>query len=110
MVRSKSEVIVADALFDAEIRYRYEVDLKLSNGVTVHPDFTIYDDDWQPIFYWEHLGMLQKEDYRKKWDIKRKSYEENGIIEGKNLIISRDGLDGSINSQEIDRLIALIQA
>lgn len=110
MVRSKSEVIVADALFDAGIKYRYEADLKLSNGVTAHPDFTIYNDEWQPIFYWEHLGMLQKEDYRKKWDIKRKSYEENGIIEGKNLIISKDGLNGSINSQEIDRLIAQIQA
>lgn len=49
--------------------------------------------------------MLQKEKYRKDWDVKRKSYEEIGIIEGENLIISKDGLDGSLNSQEIDRLI-----
>ena len=107
MVRSKSEVIIADSLFYAGIDYSYEDDLVLNNGIIAHPDFTIYKGG-QPIFYWEHLGMLQKEDYREKWDIKRKSYEENGIIEGKNLIISKDGLDGSINSQEIDRLIALI--
>ena len=49
--------------------------------------------------------MLQKDKYRKDWDIKRKSYEELNIIEGQNLIISRDGLDGSLDSQDIDRLI-----
>ena len=109
MVRSKSEVIVANALFDAGIDYGYEDDLPLKNGVVAHPDFTIYKAG-NPVYYWEHLGMLQKEDYRQKWDIKRKSYEENGIIEGKNLIISKDGLDGSIDSQEIDRLIKEISA
>lgn len=109
MVRSKSEVIVADALFDAGIEYGYEDDLPLKNGIIAHPDFTIYKAS-KPVYYWEHLGMLQKEEYRQKWDIKRKSYEEIGIIEGKNLIISKDGLDGSIDSQEIDRLIKEISA
>ncbi len=103
MVRSKSEVIVANALFDAGIDYGYEEELSLSNGIIAHPDFTIHKGG-KPI-YWEHLGMLQKENYRHKWDIKRKSYEDNGIVEGKNLIISKDGLDGSIDSQEIERLI-----
>ena len=103
MVRSKSEVIIADALFNAEIDYSYEEELKLNNDVVLHPDFTIHIGG--NAIYWEHLGMLQKEDYRRKWDIKRKTYEENGIVEGKNLIISKDGADGSIDSQHIDQLI-----
>ena len=49
--------------------------------------------------------MLQKADYRKSWDLKQKTYKENDIIEGENLIISKDGLNGSLDSQEIDRLI-----
>ena len=109
MVQSKSEVIVANALFDAGIEYGYEDPLTLKNGIEVHPDFTIYKAG-TPIYYWEHLGMLKKENYRRKWDIKRKSYEESGIVEGGKLLISKDGLDGSIDSQEIERIIAQILA
>ena len=103
MVQSKSEVIIANMLFAAGIDYLYEDPLSLKNGHIAHPDFTIRKGTKK--IYWEHLGMLQKEKYRKDWDVKRKSYEEIGIIEGENLIISKDGLDGSLNSQEIDRLI-----
>ena len=103
MVRSKSEVIIANMLFDSGIEYSYEVELQLKNNVVMHPDFTIYKGG--KAIYWEHLGMLQREDYRKGWDLKSKTYELNDIIEGKNLVISRDGLDGGLDSQEIDRLI-----
>ena len=103
MVRSKSEVIIANMLYDADIEYSYELELNLKDGTKRHPDFTISKSG--KTFYWEHLGMLQNEEYRKSWDVKRKVYEENGIIDGKNLIISKDGLDGSLDSQEIDRLI-----
>lgn len=103
MVRSKSEVIIANMLYEAGIDYSYEEKLTLENGISTHPDFTIHKGGKD--IYWEHLGMLNKEDYRKGWDLKRKTYEENGIIEGQNLIISKDGLDGSLNSQEIERLI-----
>lgn len=103
MVRSKSEVIIANMLYDADIEYSYELELNLKDGTKRHPDFTISKSG--KTFYWEHLGMLQNDDYRKSWDIKRKQYEENGIVEGRNLIISKDGLDGSLDSQEIDRLI-----
>ena len=103
MVQSKSEVIIANMLYAANIDYLYEEPLPLKNGITAHPDFTF--KKCGKTIYWEHLGMLNKEEYRKGWDLKRKSYEEMGIIEGKNLIISKDGLDGSLDSQEIDRLI-----
>lgn len=103
MVQSKSEVIIANMLFAAGIDYLYEEPLPLKNGHIAHPDFTIRKGT--KTIYWEHLGMLQKEKYRQDWDVKRKSYEEMDIFEGENLIISKDGLDGSLNSQEIDRLI-----
>lgn len=103
MVRSKSEVIIANMLYDEGKYYEYEKELKLKDGSRRSPDFTIIVGG--KTFYWEHLGMLQKDSYRKGWEIKKKQYEENGIIEGKNLIISKDGLDGSLDSQEIERLI-----
>lgn len=103
MVRSKSEVIIANMLYDSGIDYTYEKELLLKNGITAHPDFTIYKGGKE--IYWEHLGMLQKSSYRQSWEKKRKSYAEMGIIEGQNLIVSKDGMDGSLDSQEIDKLI-----
>jgi len=51
-------------------------------------------------YYWEHLGMLSLLEYREDWARKEKWYEDNGYL--KDLIISKDGADGSINSQEVE--------
>jgi len=103
LVRSKSEVIIANLLNSANLDYTYEQELKLKDGQIRSPDFTIRKSG--KVFYWEHLGMLQNSDYAKKWEVKKQQYAENGIVEGKNLITSRDELDGSIDSQEINQFI-----
>ena len=49
--------------------------------------------------------MMSVETYRRRWEAKKNVYEKHGIIEGKNLIVSYDKEDGSIDSQEIRNLI-----
>lgn len=49
--------------------------------------------------------MLGNPGYRKRWQEKKELYLKHGIEEGKNLIVSEDNLDGSINSQRIEDLI-----
>lgn len=105
LVRSKSEVIVADALFRAGIPYEYEKPLDLGEGKPKSPDFTIEDAESGITYYWEHCGMLGNPGYRKRWQEKKELYLKHGIEEGKNLIVSEDNLDGSINSQRIEDLI-----
>jgi hypothetical protein len=105
LVRSKSEVIVADALFRAGILYEYEKPLDLVEGKPKSPDFTIEDAESGITYYWEHCGMLGEPGYRKRWLEKKELYLRHGIEEGKNLIVSEDNLDGSINSQRIEELI-----
>ena len=74
MVRSKSEVIIANLLTRYGIPFTYEQRLK-AGGLTFSPDFTI---DWQDTtFYWEHLGRLDLEDYRRDWAFKQKWYERH---------------------------------
>lgn len=109
---SKSEVIIADKLHNNKINYAYEAPLNDQSGITIHPDFTIEDSDSGIIYYWEHLGMLTKDDYRSKWKRKQEWYERNGIVEhtinpnaDKQLIITRDKADGGIDSSEIKELI-----
>jgi hypothetical protein len=73
MVRSKSEVIIANLLFDCEIPFEYEAPLFAPDGTFYLPDFTIRwrGQDW----YWEHLGRLEAEDYRNHWETKRAWYD-----------------------------------
>jgi hypothetical protein len=101
LVRSKSEVIVADTLTRLGVSYKYEEKLpSRSNPKDFRlPDFTVsYEGD---TFYWEHLGMLSVPSYREQWEQKRKWYEENGYLD--QVITSEDGPDGSIDASAIER-------
>jgi len=104
LVRSKSEVIIANGLFSKKIEYAYEKELDLGEDGVKLPDFTIEDAESGAVFYWEHCGMMNDATYKARWEIKRKIYEKHGIVEGQNLIVS-DETKG-IDSQVINNLIS----
>jgi hypothetical protein len=103
MVRSKSEVIVANTLAHLGINYEYEKRLENphESSDSIHPDFTIHHNG--KVLYWEHLGMLQRSSYKANWERKRSWYYKCGF--GDSLIISRDGEDGSIDAQTIEAIV-----
>ena len=113
LVRSKSEVIIANELLAQGIdRYEYEAALLLPNDGTLYPDFTIVDDDTGSRFYWEHLGMLNNPEYEARWNKKMAAYRNASILprdEGVGtvgtLIVTRDDDRGAIDSQAIAKLI-----
>lgn len=88
LVRSKSELLIADMYYELGIPYRYECELKLKNGKIKYPDFTLYHSSRRIILYHEHLGCLDNEAYLDRNMRKLRLYEENGIVLGKNLLIS----------------------
>tara|TARA_R110001583_G_scaffold195331_1_gene371813 strand:- start:21056 stop:24358 length:3303 start_codon:yes stop_codon:yes gene_type:complete len=100
MLRSKSEVIVADLLFKYDLQPYYEKPLKGKDGSQYLPDFTINHKG--QTYYWEHLGMLEKPEYLAKWKNKEQWYHDNGFAD--ELIVSKD-INGAIDSSEIDALI-----
>ncbi|WP_186430048.1 AAA family ATPase [Clostridium sp. BSD9I1] len=103
MVRSKSEVIVANILDKMKIEYFYEEPLNVS-GKTYIPDFTLRYQGKTACL--EHLGMLRDKSYKKRWDEKKANYESVGISETLgNLIITEDGLDGSLDATLIESKI-----
>lgn len=111
-VRSKSEVIIADILYSKGIEFEYEQPLRVDDGSWRLPDFTIEDDTTGTTFYWEHLGMMSRPPYRRKWEQKLAWYREHGVLpheEGEGpsgvLIVTRDGDDGSISSADIETLV-----
>jgi len=114
-MRSKSEIIIADALAAARIAYIYERPLQSADGQTRYPDFTIEDADIVITYYWEHLVMLDRADYRERWERKLAWYraqdilphEEGGGNQG-TLIITRDDEAGGFDSYQVRQLIASI--
>jgi len=111
MVRSKSELTIADRLHSNGVDYLYEQPLTLG-GLTRYPDFTIEDAESGRKYYWEHCGMLIDPQYRQRWERKLAWYREHGILPhedggGPNgtLIVTRDTKQGGISSKEIDGLI-----
>ncbi|MGH7848108.1 MAG: AAA family ATPase [Candidatus Binatia bacterium] len=112
MVRSKSEVIIADHLANKGIEYIYERPLTIE-GLTKYPDFTIEDMESGLTFYWEHCGMLHVPSYRRRWEEKLAWYRAHGILpreegggDNGTLIVTRDEANGSIDSAKITKLIA----
>lgn len=107
LVRSKSEVIIANMLYDAGLKeyYEYEKELNLGEDGNFIPDFTIEDPESGIKYYWEHCGMLGDYGYSRRWNEKKKIYEKHGIIEGDNLIVTKDSLSGAIDSTEIKKII-----
>ncbi|MCD6127697.1 MAG: ATP-dependent DNA helicase RecQ, partial [Methanomicrobia archaeon] len=99
MVRSKSEVIIANLLHERGIPFRYEVPLYAPDGTFYIPDFTITwkGEEW----YWEHLGMLDKVEYRNHWEAKREWYRKYGFSE--RLIITDE--EEGIDSQKFEQII-----
>lgn len=78
-VRSKSELLIFEQLRHAGYLPEYEQALTL-NGRTRYPDFTIEDEISGRNIYWEHLGLLEREDYRRSWEAKLSWYRTNGIL------------------------------
>lgn len=87
-VRSKSESIIADILYDLGIPYHYEKPLCLKNGRIRYPDFTLLDIPSRTEIYFEHFGKLEEWDYACDAMAKIEEYKQNGIFLGKNLIFT----------------------
>lgn len=104
MVRSKSEVLIDMALYTHGIPYRYECELNLGNLI-IYPDFTIKHPKTGKIYYWEHFGRMDDENYARNAADKLKRYIENGIIPNINLIITFETKECPLDYETIEKII-----
>lgn len=89
-VRSKFEVMVADALFSAGIRYQYEQQLELHKNLVVLPDFTILDQNRKTLVFLEACGLMDDPGYAARTIQKISDYESAGIFLGDRLMLVFD--------------------
>ena len=109
MVRSKSELVIANMLYENKVEYSYETPYEgeTEPGIVL-PDFKFVDAAGELVI-WEHLGMLHRQDYQQRWNHKKEWYEKNGFVEGENLFTTRDDEKGGLDSSEIRNTLKKIR-
>lgn len=105
LVRSKSEMLLADMYYELGIPYRYEAQLLLKTGKKKYPDFTLLNPKTREVIYHEHLGLMSNEEYRQSNMEKLNEYRRNGIFLGKNLFVTYEGEGSYLNIREIKKMV-----
>jgi hypothetical protein len=109
MVRSKSELVIANLLHREGIAYQYEQPLvgEMAPG-RLHPDFTFTDAAGDRIV-WEHLGMMDDPDYVRGWKWKQEWYLKNGFSAGQNLYVTEERRAQGLDMNELKAIAAQIK-
>ena len=106
-VRSKTEKILADKLYNQNIPYVYEPTLLLPDGNIVYPDFAVLNVRLRKEYYWEHFGIMDDPQYAEKSVWKIDVYEKNGYWFGENILYTFETGNRMPDDRNIDRMIHL---
>ena len=108
-VRSKSEALIADELERRGLAYHYEKPLWIE-GRRFHPDFTVLHPKTKKEFFWEHLGMMDSQEYVANALSRFAKMEDAGYLIGDPIIVtwetSMHPLDSGRIAKTIDRFFA----
>ena len=106
-VRSKSEVMIANALFHSGVPYRYEYPIVAKDGETRHPDFYCLNIRTRKEIIWEHYGRMDDVNYVTNNIGKTDWYEQEGFKLGESMIFTLETQERPLNKKMIERKIEL---
>ena len=104
-VRSKSEILIANALERKQVPYKYECPILFNELGIIHPDFTALNVKRRKLVYWEHLGKMDDPDYARKNTFRINVYQKHGIYLGDNLILTMETSTLPLDVKLVDELI-----
>lgn len=107
-VRSKSEQIIADRLFDAGVPYRYEYPFEYDvpgGRKQIFTDFTALNPRTRKIYRWEHFGRMDDPKYRKTFFWKQSIYSQNNCMPGVGIIFTFEDNDNPLDTRYVDKVI-----
>lgn len=110
VVRSKSEVIIANLLYKyrKDILYKYERPLNLIvNGIerTIYPDFTIINKHTGKITYWEHAGRMDASYYAEDFVRKMNIYATNDLLPGRDVVLTFETQENPLDIGVVKKLV-----
>ena len=105
LMRSKSEVIIANLLISNGIPFVYELP-HIINGVLVYTDFTALSvDDFKTEVMIEHEGQMADPGYQRVFLNKVNSYLAEGMIPGRDVFFSFEDLHGGFDPSPVQDII-----
>ena len=107
-VRSKSEWIITSMLDQAGVPYRYEEKVAVNPEFLqfFHTDFTVLNKRTRRVFYWEHFGMMDDQNYVENTFVpKMYDYYSNGFLPGENMIMTFETRRHPLNTAHVKKLI-----
>lgn len=104
-VRSKSEILIADALYRHNIPYRCEFPVSSHGIVFAAPDFNCLNVRLRKEYYWEHLGMMGNEDYANRNVKKIEKYTLADDFDETGLILTMETDKNPLNTKVIEEMI-----
>lgn len=119
LVRSKSEVIIADTLHRFKVPYRYEFPYAMSVAedenlsrkvrkrrvVYLSPDFTCLNVRTRKEFIWEHFGLIDDVEYALNMAGKLMLYQANGYGVGCNLLMTTETREAPLSSKKVEQMV-----
>jgi len=106
VVKSKSEIIIADRLYSLGIPYVYECTFATEDDFrSRYPDFLILNKRTRKEYIWEHQGKMDDRDYCLDSQHKLEWFCKRGYILGKNLIFTYEGSARPLSTMYVDALI-----
>lgn len=104
-MRSKSEELIAAQLRACHIPFAYEKPLILKGYGRIYPDFSTLHPIRRQEVYWEHLGLIADDNYRKTAFAKIADFERNGYLLGVRLIITYETPDRPLSEAAVKQKI-----
>ncbi|MBP5183870.1 MAG: hypothetical protein J6113_02040 [Lachnospiraceae bacterium] len=104
-VRSKSEVLIANELYRHGIPYRYEYPVYINGVKMAVPDFNCLNVRLRKEYYWEHLGMMGKEEYANRNAAKIEKYTLAKDFDETSLILTFETDRHPLNTRVIEEKI-----
>lgn len=106
-VRSKSEALIANILYERDIPFRYEC-MQTIGQRTYAPDFTILSPRTGREVIWEHFGMMDSADYLSEYGAKISRYLNSGYLPYRNLITTYETREHPFDVHEANRIVKMM--
>jgi len=104
-VRSKSEILIADALNRYNIPYRCEFPVCSGGVIYAAPDFNCLNVRLRKEYYWEHLGKMGEEGYADTNKDKLDKYALDPDFDETKLIITMETGNKPLNTKVVEEKI-----
>ncbi|MBR0379729.1 MAG: hypothetical protein IJH62_04120 [Mogibacterium sp.] len=105
LMRSKSEVIIANMLISYGIPFVYELP-HVINGIMVYSDFTALSTiDFRSEVIIEHEGLMNDPNYQRIFLNKVNGYLAEGLIPGRDVFFTFDDLNGGFDPSPVQDMI-----